>query len=164
MVRRRLDVSSRKTERSVGSVGLSRVPSEVRRMDLRATLRFFTNMRKSALPYSSRRRLRAWRIRRRVAFPSPLNQSCAACRVVVSIGAVSGRRRIPRESTSLGCGLRTLRRDIGLLTMDQSGRERSTEGDSSRVPFGVVVSCLLRWRMALARRRISETSWRTNLG
>ena len=40
-VRRRPDVSSRRTERSVGSVGLSGVPSEVRRMELRATLDFF---------------------------------------------------------------------------------------------------------------------------
>jgi hypothetical protein len=38
VVRMCLDVSSRRTERSVGSVGLSGVPSEVRRMDLRATL------------------------------------------------------------------------------------------------------------------------------
>ena len=35
---RRPYVSSRRAERSVGSVGLSGVPSEVRRMDLRATL------------------------------------------------------------------------------------------------------------------------------
>ena len=37
-------VSSRRTERSVGSVGMSGVPSEVRRMHLKATIGFFTNM------------------------------------------------------------------------------------------------------------------------
>jgi len=55
----RLDVSSRRTERSVRRVGLSSVPSEVRRIDLRAALGFFTNMRRSVLPYFKRRRLRA---------------------------------------------------------------------------------------------------------
>jgi hypothetical protein len=53
------DVSSRRTERSVGRVGLSNVPSEVRRMDLRAALGFFTNTRRSTLPYFRRRRRRA---------------------------------------------------------------------------------------------------------
>ena len=48
VARRRPDFSSRKMEKSVGSVGLSVVPSEVRRMDLRATLDFFTNMRRRA--------------------------------------------------------------------------------------------------------------------
>ena len=38
VVRRRPNVLSRRTERSVGSVGLSGVLSEVRKMDLRATL------------------------------------------------------------------------------------------------------------------------------
>ena len=59
MVKRRPDASSRRTERSAGSVGLSSVPTEVRRMDLRATLGFFTNMRISALPYYNRQMLRA---------------------------------------------------------------------------------------------------------
>ena len=40
VVRRRQDVSSRRSKRSVGSVGLSGVSSEARRMDLRATLGF----------------------------------------------------------------------------------------------------------------------------
>jgi len=40
-VRRRPNASSRRAERSVGSVGLSDVPSEVWRMNLRATLGFF---------------------------------------------------------------------------------------------------------------------------
>ncbi len=71
VVSSRLDVLSRRTKRSVERVGLSGVPSEVRRMNLRAELGFFTNMRRSALPYFRRRRLRAWRIRRRVAFLSP---------------------------------------------------------------------------------------------
>jgi len=44
VVRKRPDVSSRRTERSVGSVGLSGLPSEFRRMDLRATFCFFTIM------------------------------------------------------------------------------------------------------------------------
>jgi len=91
VVRRRPDLSSRKMERSVGSVGLSVVPSEVRRMDLRATLGFFTNMRRSASLYFRRRKLRAWRMKRRIAFLNPLNYSCAACRVVVPMGKGSGR-------------------------------------------------------------------------
>jgi hypothetical protein len=45
VVRRRPNASSRRTERSVGSVRLSGFPSEVRRMDLSAILGFFTNMR-----------------------------------------------------------------------------------------------------------------------
>ena len=40
VVSSRPDVSSRRTERPVGRVGLSSVPSEVRRMDLRASLGF----------------------------------------------------------------------------------------------------------------------------
>ena len=59
VVRRRLDISSRMTERSIGSAGLSGVPSEVWRMDLSATLSYFANMRIRTLPYFSRRRLRA---------------------------------------------------------------------------------------------------------
>jgi len=54
VVRRRPNVSSRKMERLVGSVGLSDVPSEERRMGLRATLGFFTNMRRRDLPYFRR--------------------------------------------------------------------------------------------------------------
>ena len=46
VVRSRPDLSSCKMERSVGSVGLSGVLSAVRRMDLWATLGFFTNMRR----------------------------------------------------------------------------------------------------------------------
>jgi len=42
-VRRRPTASSRRTERSVGRVGLSGVSSEARRMDLSATLGFFTH-------------------------------------------------------------------------------------------------------------------------
>ena len=45
VVRMRPVVSSRRTERSVGSVSLSGVPSKVQRMDLRATLGFYTYMR-----------------------------------------------------------------------------------------------------------------------
>ncbi len=46
VVSRRPDVSSRMRERSVRRVRLYGVPAEVRRMDLRATLGFFANMRK----------------------------------------------------------------------------------------------------------------------
>ena len=49
VVRRRLDFSSRKMERSVGSVGLSVDPSEVRRMNLRATLDCFYKHAKKCL-------------------------------------------------------------------------------------------------------------------
>ena len=86
VVRRRSDFTSLKMERSVGSVGLSVVPSEERRMDLRAKLGFFTITRRRALAYFRRRKLRAWRMRRRVAFLSHLYQSCAAARVVVPMG------------------------------------------------------------------------------
>jgi len=71
-VRRRPNASSRRTDGSVGMVGLSGVPSEVRRMDLSATLGFFTNMRIMALPYFSQRRFGAWRMRRRATFLSLL--------------------------------------------------------------------------------------------
>ena len=57
VVTRRPNVSSRKMERSVGSLVLSVVPSEVRRMDLRATFGFLTSMRTSALAYFRRRKL-----------------------------------------------------------------------------------------------------------
>ena len=120
---RRLDVSSRSTEISAGSVGLSGVPSVVRRMDLRATIGFFTNMRMRALPNFSLRKLRAWQIRRRVAFLSPLKQSCAVYRFVAPSRVGLGRRRIPKESRSLGGGLRTVRRDSGVSTLDHSGIE-----------------------------------------
>jgi hypothetical protein len=140
VVSRRPDVSSRRTERSLGRVRLSGVPSEVRRMDLRAALGFFTNMRGSALPYFRRRRLRAWRIRMRVAFHSPLKQSCAVYRVVGSMGVVFNRWRTPREFASLGGGLRTVRRDCGLMTIDQSDRERSLVSVSGGVHLCAFVS------------------------
>jgi len=114
VVRRRPDFSSRKMERSIGSVGLSGVPSEVRRIDLRATFGFFTNMRRRALPYFRRRRLRAWRMRRRVAFRSLGKQAYAACRVVVPKGRGFGRTKTPKVSRLLGGGLRTVRRDSGV--------------------------------------------------
>ncbi len=131
LVRRCPDFSSRKMERSVGRLGLSVVPSEVWIMDLRATLGFFTNMRRHALPYFRRRKLRAWRMRRQVAFLSPMKQSCAACRVVVPMGIGSGRIKTPKVSRFLGVGLRTVRRNIGVSTLDQSGREGSSRGGSS---------------------------------
>ena len=53
-VMRRPVVSSRSTERSVGREGASSAPSDVRRMDLSATLGFFMNMRSRALPYRTR--------------------------------------------------------------------------------------------------------------
>jgi hypothetical protein len=140
VVSMRPNFSSQRTERSVGRVGLSGAPSEVRRIDLRAALGFFTNMRRIALPYFRRRSLRAWRIRRRAAFLSPLKQSCATCRAVGSLGVVSVRRRTLRESMSLGGGLRTVRRDIGLLTLDQSGREDSYESASNGVHLCAFVS------------------------
>jgi len=158
VVSRRPDVSSRRTERSVGRVGLSGAPSEMRRMDLRAKLGFFTNTRRSALPYFRRRRLRAWRMRRRVAFLSPLKQSSVACMIVGSVGVVSVRRRTPRESLSLRGGLRTMRRDSGLLTLDHSGREGSAESVSCGVHLYTFVSWLMRLRMDLAWRRMLETS------
>ena len=112
VVRRCPDFSSRKMERSVGSVGLSVVPSEVRRMDFKATLGFFTNMRRRALPYFRRRNLRTWQMRRRNAFLSPLKQMCALDRVNVPMGRGSGRTRTPKVSRFLGGGLRTVRRNI----------------------------------------------------
>ena len=131
VVRRRQDVSSRKMEISVGSVRLSVIPSEVRRMDLRATLGFFTNMRRSALPYFRRRKLRAWRMRRRVAFLSPLKQPCVVGRVVVPMGRGSGRAKTPKVSRFLGGGLRAVRKDSGVAALDHSGREGFSGGGSS---------------------------------
>jgi hypothetical protein len=66
--------SSLKMERSVGRVGESFPPVVVRRMDIRATLPLLTNMRRRVLPYFRRRRLRARRMRSRVAFQRPLKQ------------------------------------------------------------------------------------------
>jgi len=128
---RRPNVSSRRTERSLGSQGLSGVPSEVQRIDLRAALGFFTNMRIMALPYFSRRKLRAWRMRRWVAFLSPLKQACVACEVVVPLRVGSSRRRTLKESRSLGGGLRTVRRNSGVSTLDQSDGEGSSRVGSS---------------------------------
>ncbi len=118
-------------ERSVGSVGLSVVPSAVRMMDLRATLDFFTNMRRSALPYFRRRKLRAWRMRRRAAFLSPLKQYCAADRVDVPVKRESERTKTPKVSMFLGGGLRAVRRDIGVATLTHSCREGSSRDGSS---------------------------------
>jgi hypothetical protein len=75
VVRRRPDLSSRRMERSVGIAELSVIPTDVLRMDFSATLGFFANMRRSALPYFRRRSLRACRMRRRVAFLILLKQS-----------------------------------------------------------------------------------------
>ena len=88
--------SSRRTERSMGSVEVSSYPSEDRRMDLRVTLGFFTNMRRRALPYLTRIKLRAWRMRRLGAFLSSLKQFCAFWRVVVPTRSESGRTRTPK--------------------------------------------------------------------
>ena len=118
-------------ERSVGSVGLSVVNSEVRRIAFRATLSFFTNMRRSALPYFSRQTLRAWRMMRWVAFLSPLKQCCDAYRIVVPMGIGSERIKTSKVSRFLGDGLRTVRRDSGVSTQGQSGREGSSRGDTS---------------------------------
>ena len=49
-VMRRPVVSSHKTERSVGKKGVSVVFSAVRNIDFSATLGFFINMRRRALP------------------------------------------------------------------------------------------------------------------
>jgi hypothetical protein len=118
VVRRSPDLSSRRIERSVGSMRFLVVPAEVWRMDLSATLGFFTNMRRRALAYFRRRRLRACRMRRRVAILSLLKQSCVACWVVVTMGLRSGRVKIPRLSKSLSGGLGTVRKDSGVLTLD----------------------------------------------
>ena len=84
--------------------------------------------------------------------------------VVGSMGVLSVRRKTPRESTSLGGGLRTVRRGSGLLTLDQSGREGSLESASGEVHLYAFISWLMRRRMDLARRRMLETSCRTDLG
>ena len=68
-------VSSRKFERSLGSVGEALAPVEDRRMDFSATLGFLINMRMTTLPYLRQRRCRACRMRKRVVFRSPLKQS-----------------------------------------------------------------------------------------
>jgi len=57
----------------------------------------------------------------------------------------------------------TVRRDCGVLTINQKGREGSFESGSSLSSANVMASCLMRRWMALARRRILETSWRTDL-
>jgi len=67
-------------------VGLSIAPSAERRTDLRVTLGFFTNMRRRALPYFRRRKLRACRMKAGVAFLSPLYQSYNASKIVVPMG------------------------------------------------------------------------------
>ncbi len=118
VVRRRPDVSSRITERSIESVGFSNVPAEDRKMDLRATLGLKKNTRISASPYFCRQKLRAWRIRRRVVFLSCLKQSFAACRVVVPLEVESGCKKTPKESRSLGDGQKMVRRDSDLATLN----------------------------------------------
>ncbi len=61
------NVSPLKIERSVGNVVESLSLVAVWRIDLSATLGFFTNMRTRASPWLRRQRLRACRIKRRVA-------------------------------------------------------------------------------------------------
>ena len=66
------------------------------------------------------------RMRRRVAFLSPLKQSCVASRVTVPMGRGSGRPKTPKMSKFLGSGLRAVRRDSGVLTLAHVGREGSS--------------------------------------
>ena len=47
------------------------------------------------------------------------------------MGIGSGRIQTPRVFRFLGGGLRTVRRDSGVLTLGQSGREGSVRGESS---------------------------------
>ena len=130
-VRRRLNLSSRMIERSVGSAKFSVVPIEVLRIDLSDTLGFFANMRRSALPYFRRRRLRAFQVMRRVVFLNLLKQPWDVCRVVVPVRLGSGRVKRPRVSKSSGGGLMTVRRDIGVLTLDQRDGEGASGGGNS---------------------------------
>ncbi len=57
-----------------------------------------------------------------------------------------------------------MRRDSGLLTLDQSGREGSLVSASGGVHFFAFASWLMRRRMDLARHRMWETSSLTDLG
>ena len=61
-------------ERSVGSVLVFVLPAAVRRRDLRALFGFFTNNLRRCLPYLALRTLRAWLIRARIVWRSPLKQ------------------------------------------------------------------------------------------
>ena len=65
---------------------------------------------------------------------------------------------------SLGGRLRIVRRDSGLLTLDQSGKEGSAESASDGVLLCAFVSWLMMRRMDMARRRMMETSCLTDLG
>ncbi len=47
------------------------------------------------------------------------------------MGIGSGRLKTPRVSRFLGGGLRDVRRDSDVSTLDQSGREGSSRGRSS---------------------------------
>ncbi len=54
------------------------------------------------------------------------------------MGVVSGRRKTPRRSMSLGGGFKAMRRDSGLLTLDQSdgwGSDGSSEDEVSLWAF-----------------------------
>ena len=62
---------------------------------------------------------------------SPWKQLCASCRVDVPMGRGSGCTRTPKVSRFLGSGLRSARKDSGLATLDQSGKEGSSGGGSS---------------------------------
>jgi hypothetical protein len=131
---------------------------------LSATLGFFTNMRRRFLPYLTRRRLRACRMRRRVTLMRPLNQLVRDCKVGSSWSfSRSFLVRKPSLFKSLRSGERTVRMGMGVLTL----LHRDTCVSTLHVVW-VAAECLsvkrVRRRIALARRRMLEISCRTDLG
>ena len=102
-----------------GSVGCPRRGSED---GLERYTRLFTNIRRRALPYFRRRRLRACRMRRRAAFLEPLEAGVINQLGDGPLGSRSVRVKCPRVSKPMGGRLRTVRRGSGVLTLDQRGR------------------------------------------
>jgi hypothetical protein len=115
-----------------------------------------------SLPYFCLRRLRACRIRRRVAFRRPLKQAISVCWREVPCGMVTSKVRRPRVSRSFWGGIIT-RGDSVVFTPDMRGGLGCLWDGSLCVHSRGLVSCRMSRRLAFARRRILEISWRTAL-
>ncbi len=164
-VMRRPVAASLIMERSVGSVLVVELLAVVRRRDLSAVFGRLANILIRLVPYLARRTARACFRRSLNARRRPWKKDWTAWGGVISpCGWRSSRVRSPRVSKARSRGERVVRSCRGVVTQLQRGIVASRMDVSPDEFLGVVASIRTSRRTAFARRRISATSCRTELG